>query len=337
LLSYTFNTAVYNMASREKRRARAALALGRSGSPLAIEPLIQALADASPVVRRSAARALGETGSPEATPSLVRELLDGESDIRSEAAEALGRLGHQGGIDPLIESLDDVDPRVRISAIRGLSEIGGSEARELLFWYFGEHLEDGVTFPTLVDVLGHMGDHRVVKPTLQRLDRFRSAAVRLQLLNGICHSLGTGGEFYRLLSYDESRRASTLARRLRRASAALARSAVLDVEVREQACDSLKRMRQAHDAENLDWMEEAALQVAGVVRDGLSATGRRPYEVLSIYVVILALETFLQCRARMDLLEAREIFVTVCISRIGVLVSELESEPGRTDEDEPLL
>lgn len=333
LLSYTYNTAVYNIAGREERRARAALALGRSGSPLAIEQLIQALADASPVVRRSAARALGETGSAEATESLVRELLDGESDIRSEAAEALGRLGHPGGMDPLIDSLDDVDPRVRISAIRGLSEIGGQEARELLFWYFGEHLEDSVTFPTLVDVLSHMGDHRVVKPTLHRLDRFRSAAVRLQLLNGTCHSLGAGGEFYRLLSFDESRRASTLARLLRRASGALDRSAALDVEVREHARDGLDRMRRAHDAENLDWMEEAALQVASVVRDGLSATGRRPYEVLSIYLVILALESFLQCQARLDLPEAREIFVAVCISRIGTLVAELEITESSASED----
>jgi MFS family permease len=337
LLSYTFNTAVYNIASHEERRARAALALGRSGSPLAIEQLIQALADASPVVRRSAARALGETGSPEASESLIRELLDGESDIRSEAAEALGRLGHQGGIDPLINSLDDVDPRVRISAIRGLSEIGGSEARELLFWYFGEHLDDSVTFPTLVDVLSHMGDHRVVKPTLHRLDRFRSAAVRLQLLNSTCHALGAGGEFYRLLSYDESRRATTLTRLLRRADSSLARSAALDVEVREQTREGLERMRRAHDGENLDWMEEAALQVAGVVRDGLSATGRPPFEVLSIYLVILALESFLQCQARMDLPEAREIFVAVCLSRIGMLVAKLEtSRPRSPDDDEPI-
>ena len=107
LLSYTFNTAVYTMARQEQLRARAALALGRSGSPLAIEQLMQALADASPVVRRSAARALGETGSAEATDSLVLELLDGESDIRSEAAEALGRLGHEGGIDPRLEALED--------------------------------------------------------------------------------------------------------------------------------------------------------------------------------------------------------------------------------------
>ena len=337
LLSYTFNTAVYNTARRAERRARAALGLGRSGSPLAIEQLIQALADASPVVRRSAARALGETGSPEATGSLVRELLDGESDIRSEAAEALGRLGDLGGIDPLLDALDDDDPRVRISAIRGLSEIGGTEARELLFWHFGERLDDPVAFPTLVDVLSHMGDHRVVRPTLQRLGRFRSPAVRLQLLNSVCHALGAGGEFYRLLSADEPRRASALTRILRRTSGSLSRSAALDAEVRADAREALERMRRAHDSENLEWMEESALQVAGVVRDGLSATGRRPYEVLSVYLVILALESFLSSEARLDMPEAREIFIVVCMSRIGTLVRELGSVETPRSEDDDLV
>ena len=334
LLSYTFNTAVYTMARQEQRRARAALALGRSGSPLAIEQLIQALADASPVVRRSAARALGETGSAQATDSLVRELLDGESDIRSEAAEALGRLGHQSGVDPLVEALDDEDPRVRISAIRGLSEIGGDEARELLFWYFGEHLDDPVAFPTLVDVLSHMGDHRVVRPTLQRLGRFRSAAVRLQLLNSVCYALGAGGEFYRLLSQEESQRPSSLARRLRRLENSLAHSPALDRGMREEARMAIRSMARAVDAENLDALEESARQLAGAVRDGLSAAGRPPYEVLSVYLVILALETFLASRGRSDLTAAREIFVIVCLGRMGRLVRELDlpgSSPGPRD------
>ncbi|MBT7068082.1 MAG: hypothetical protein HN919_17420, partial [Verrucomicrobia bacterium] len=133
------------------------------------------------------------------------------------------------------------------------------------------------------------------------------------------------------------RRATTLTRLLRRADSSLARSAALDVEVREQTREGLERMRRAHDGENLDWMEEAALQVAGVVRDGLSATGRPPFEVLSIYLVILALESFLQCQARMDLPEAREIFVAVCLSRIGMLVAKLEtSRPRSPDDDEPI-
>jgi hypothetical protein len=65
--------------------------------------------------------------------------------------------------------------------------------------------------------------------------------------------------------------------------------------------------------------------VAGIIRDGLLATGRRPYEVLSIYLVILALEDFLTSQARMDLDAAREIFVAVALQRLSQLVGGLES------------
>ena len=63
LLSYTFNYIVFNVATAEDRRARAAYRLGRSRNPMAIDHLVQALSDASSKVRRQAARALGETGS----------------------------------------------------------------------------------------------------------------------------------------------------------------------------------------------------------------------------------------------------------------------------------
>ena len=128
VLSYAYNATIFSLATAEGTRARAAEALGRSGNPLAIEQLVQALADASPRVRRAAARALGESRSESATEPLVRELLDGASDIRSEAAEALGRLGSSTSIDPLVEALDDADPRVRISAIRGLASIRGGRS-----------------------------------------------------------------------------------------------------------------------------------------------------------------------------------------------------------------
>ena len=71
LLSYAYNAALFNIANREQTRARAAEALGRSGNPLAIEQLVQALADASPRVRKSAARALGESGADSATEPLL--------------------------------------------------------------------------------------------------------------------------------------------------------------------------------------------------------------------------------------------------------------------------
>lgn len=322
LLSYAYNAAIYNLASAEERRARAALALGRSGNPLAIEELVQALADASPKVRSSAARALGETGSERAAEPLLRELLDDNSDIRSEAAEALGRLGMTRSIDPLIEALEDEDPRVRMSAIHGLSQIGGEEVQELLFWHFSSGF-DPRTFPTLVDVLGEMGDYRVIKPALQRLDDFRSPAIRLQLLNSVCQAVGVESQFYRLLSYEPTRRAAELSRLLKRASSSLATSRALDTEIRQELRRSFERLIQAYETENAEWMVEAIHQIAGLVRDGLSATSQKPYEVLPVYLVLLAINLFLENPAHGEMPEAQEIFLTVCLERMANLIKEI--------------
>ena len=323
LLSYAYNAVVYNMATTEDRRARAAYALGRSGNPLAIEQLIQALSDASPRVRSSAARALGETGSEQATEPLLKELLDGESDIRSEAAESLGRLGHSHSIDPLIDALEDEDPRVRISAIHGLANIDRDEVRELLFWHFSSGL-DSHTFPTLVDVLGELGDTRIVKPTLERLNEFRSPAIRLQLFDSVCQALGARDQFYRFLSYEDTRRTAEISRILKRATSRLSKAPNLDVNARDQLQRPCQRLVQAYEDENTEWMLESVRQIVGIVRDGLSAEGQPPYEVLSVFIVILAINTFLQTLQEEDLAVPQEIFLAVCLSRLAERVKKIE-------------
>ena len=213
LLRYIYNSSVYKMSYSEHRRARAILAIGRSHSPLAVEHLVESLRDASSEVRRQAAHALGESGSRDAIKYLVRELRDSSSDIRGESAEALGRLGMFDGVEFLLDSLDDDDPRIRISAIQALSEIKGAEVKELLFWHLTNDFEAS-TFPTLVDVLGAMGDRRIVMPVLRHLHKFRSKAIRLQLLNAIANGLGAQGKFYKLVGYEEHRRANIIKRML---------------------------------------------------------------------------------------------------------------------------
>jgi|APSaa5957512622_1039677.scaffolds.fasta_scaffold12315_2 MFS family permease len=323
LLSYAYNAVVYNIATAEKRRAKAAFALGKSGNPLAIEQLIQALTDASPRVRSAAARALGETQSELATDSLIKELVDGESDIRSEAAEALGRLGRPEGIDPLIDALEDDDPRVRISAIRGLASIDLEEVHELLFWHFSSDL-DPLTFPTLVDVLGELGDKRIVKPTLEQLREYRSPAIRLQLLDSVCQALGGNNQFYKLLSQEETKRVGEISRILKRATSRLSKSPNLDVNSRHQLQRPCERLVQAYEDENSEWMIESIQQIVGIVRDGLSAEGRPPYEVLSVFLVILAINTFLANKSSDDPLIVQEIYLTVCLHRLADLVKEIE-------------
>ena len=320
LLSYAYNTIVYGLAMSADSRARAAYAMGKSGNPLAIEQLVQALVDASPKVRRSAAQALGETGSASATGALVRELLDGESDIRSEAAEALGRLGHAEGIDPLIDALEDGDPRVRISAISGLAATKNEEVYELLFWHFGSAF-DRRTFPTLVDVLSERGDKRIVEPALKHLGDFRSAAVRTQLLNGVCRALGAGDQFYRLLSHDDTARVAAVTRVMKRTVSTLRGSRNLVPECRDALRQPCQEVVRAYEGDDVERTVEAIRQIVRLVRDGLSVEHGRARKVLSVYVAILAVNVFLASEAREDLPVAQEIFLAVCLDRMAKLDS----------------
>ncbi|MCY3789713.1 MAG: MFS transporter [Gemmatimonadetes bacterium] len=323
VLSYAYNATIFSLATAEGTRARAAEALGRSGNPLAIEQLVQALADASPRVRRAAARALGESRSESATEPLVRELLDGASDIRSEAAEALGRLGSSTSIDPLVDALSDADPRVRISAIRGLASIRGDEVRELLFWHFGSDF-DPLTFPTLVDVLSERQDRRIVRPALGRLTDFPSPAVRLQLLNGVCRALGAGDQFYRLLSREDTDRVAAITRLLRRATDSLGKARCINAEYRTQLKTLCREVVVAYEEEKAEALVEAMRQIRRTVRDGLSATRDQAYDVLSVYVILIAIGRFINSPVRQESPVAQEIFLTVCLGRLAALIREID-------------
>jgi HEAT repeat protein len=77
-------------------RLRAAVALGRIGSPAGEAPLVALLSDSDPDMRASAAFSLGLLQgplSPEALTALEKVLSDDEAEARGRAAEALGRRG----------------------------------------------------------------------------------------------------------------------------------------------------------------------------------------------------------------------------------------------------
>ena len=324
LLSYAYNTALFNIANREQTRARAAEALGKSGNPLAIEQLVQALADASPRVRRSAARALGESGSDSATEPLLRELLDGSSDIRSEAAEALGLLGNLSSVDPLVNALNDDDLRVRISAIRGLGNIRSDEVHELLFWHFGSDF-DPQTFPTLVDVLSERGDRRIVRPTIAHLTQFRSSAIRLQLLNGVCRALGAGDQFYRLLSQEDTRRINSIGRLFRDLKADLSKGDGLDPAQRSVLSDLCDELLSTYEEDRSSDMRQTSSDIVRTVRDSLSGRTEQAFEVLSIFIIVVAVNGFISQKEEPTSSVAEEIFLAICLSHMGKGVASIRT------------
>lgn len=319
LLSYAFHNIMFSLTTAEDRRARATYALGKSRNPLAIEHLIQTLSDASPKVRREAARALGESGSEKAVDSLIKELESGASDIRSEAAEALGRLKHARAVDPLFKALEDEDQRVQISAIHGLGQIGGDDVQELLFWYFSNNI-DPVTFPTLVEALSHREDHRIIKPTLQRLGDFSSEAVRLQLLNSVCRTLGSEDQFYQLLSIDENKRFEELEEIIKQAANRLTHAHALPEDTR-QSLDRLFRLFiEAHGNNDIPAMLEQGRLLAALIRDSHLSVEQSTFDTLSAFVVIMAMNDFIAGDGHQDLPAAQEIFLIVCLNRLAALI-----------------
>ena len=77
----------------DRRRARAAVALGRCGDRRAGEALIDLLTDRDPALRRVAAETLGELGDPRSAEALFNATKDEDPEAGTAAALALDRLG----------------------------------------------------------------------------------------------------------------------------------------------------------------------------------------------------------------------------------------------------
>jgi HEAT repeat protein len=75
----------------------------------ALEPLLAALKDDDPAVRRQVLIALGDRGDRTAVVEIIRSLKDSDDDVRLEAVVALGKIGDARAVEPLIEKLKSYD------------------------------------------------------------------------------------------------------------------------------------------------------------------------------------------------------------------------------------
>jgi HEAT repeat protein len=119
-------------------RQRAAIALGKSGNPAAIDPLIKALTDEDTFVRSFSAVALGNFKDPRVLDPLIKALEDGNQRVRRSAAEALGSLRNPNALDPLVKLLNDENVFVRRSAAQALGDLGNPKAVDPLMKALGD-------------------------------------------------------------------------------------------------------------------------------------------------------------------------------------------------------
>jgi HEAT repeat protein len=107
-------------------------ALGRIGSPSAIDALLSALGGPESSPRWHAAMAaLEELGQPAVGP-LVEMLGSEDLHARRNAAQALGWIGSSSAAKALVSALEDKDAVVRAQAAWALGEIGAPRARAAL-------------------------------------------------------------------------------------------------------------------------------------------------------------------------------------------------------------
>ena len=107
------------------RRREAAIALGKSGDPRAIRPLIERISEPDPEMRLAVTLALTELGSIRAADALIERLRDTSelSGIREAAATGLGKIRSSRAIPALRSCLGNGDAVVRQAAEKALAEI----------------------------------------------------------------------------------------------------------------------------------------------------------------------------------------------------------------------
>ena len=120
------NTAVHGSSTTE--RLRAAVALGKSGDPRAVRPLVDLLSDTDREIRLAATTALGSLKSGRPVDELVERLRDrGElGDVRQQAAVSLVAIRSTGALRGLREFVADEDEEQMLRTFAGnlLQDIG---------------------------------------------------------------------------------------------------------------------------------------------------------------------------------------------------------------------
>ena len=144
-------------------RESAAGALGDTGDPRAINPLIAALKDEILPVQWAAKQALIKIGK-ETVVSLVAALEDEAPSVRGIAAETLGEINDPRAVKPLTIALKDEISPVQWAAKRALVKIGEPAVEALI-----ETLKERDPFVrrSSAEALGEIKDFRAVGPLLE--------------------------------------------------------------------------------------------------------------------------------------------------------------------------
>lgn len=145
----------------EQVRLAAVEALGKTETPLAVEPLIEALQDPSMVVKQRAMNSLRILNNPQAVMPLTQFVQNEIESIRNSSVWALANLGDPRAVPYVIPALQDESADIRRYAIMALGASGDPQVIERILPFLQD--DDYSTRRYAVEALGNVNDSRVIE------------------------------------------------------------------------------------------------------------------------------------------------------------------------------
>lgn len=226
LFRTAWNISAIGGAMSPYRRVRALQAIRPSDGNVVLRDVSGALEDPDSTVRREALHALGRIGTPEAIELLMWYIHEPDRPTRAAAAEALGMTHSTDGTIPLIAALRDDDVNVRQAAAEALTNIMDPRTADTLLELL-ETEQDAEVLVSVATALSRLCEFRGLRRMLDLTLQSPSRIVRAHIIVAIGDMLGPSGQFYRLWRQDRRVPGSaslSLARRIRKIVRSLPRS-----------------------------------------------------------------------------------------------------------------
>jgi len=234
LFRTAWNIGAIGGAGSSSRRIRALRAVRAADGNVVLNDVAQALEDPESGVRREALLALGRIGTPEAIEVLMWHLHEPDRQTRTTSAEALGASYSAEGTAPLVAALSDGDSDVRRAAADALGRRSDQRAAKSLLKLLDRE-EDAEVLVSAASALSRLHEFGALRQMLAMALQSPNRMVRSQITVAMGNLLGPPGQFYRLWRKEQQLRGSSsakLARRLRSQARAVRR-----LRQRQQAGD----------------------------------------------------------------------------------------------------
>ncbi len=253
-----------------RQRVKAVRKAGEKRITLAAAELIRNLHDPSAEVREEAALALGRLGTPEAVDALIEYLERPDSDLAPQIARAFREAKHPRSVEPLVRQLESDDRETQAESARTLGEIGDPRAKGPLLELL-QTTHDSKVVSASSEALARLGEMAAIHEILPRMKRTRNPVLKRSLAVAVGDLLGRQQSIYPLLAAEQESHGSLVAERLDRLGKAMRKSDKMAVEDSTLLLSQLFSLEEAYEEERypdaLNLLGELATRLTSLIHN----------------------------------------------------------------------